>query len=578
LAQLAALFVDIAAVLDRADDAGVGTRPADAFRFELPDECRFRVPGRRLCGVAERFQLVQLQLFRFGQRRQSGLFIVEGFFGIVDSLNVGSQEAGEFDVSASGAELGIVRSDRDRVENELRVRHLAGHCPLPDQRVELRLLAGEAQFLGSFHGCAGRTNRLVSLLSSLRLIRKRPRRGTEIVVSVAALDAASGRVDRLARQRDTVGTHVSNVAFFVEPLSRLHRRPGRHADLPVRFLLQSARREGSVRLPCLVAGLDRSDGPVDLLDPVSQFVGLLAVEQYDISSRLQFAGVLIEVSSGRDAFSVDCVEGRVKFRSATGFQGGFQIPVFRADEPGPFFFPLDEDLDRDRLNPAGRQFRGHLLPEQRAQRVAEQAVQNAAGFLCLDEVLVQLAGIFESLKDCLLRDLAKNHPADGDFWLEQLDQMPADALALAVFVRRENEFCGLFQGGFELVDGFLFAFGDDVERLKFAVDVDSDAGPRLFFDSLGDFRRSVGEIPNVAHTGHHFVFAAEVAADFPRLGRRFHNDQGFVFCRHSTLPLFCFQLPHVCVESSTYSTLLFSLVTRISRRFERVRGLASRRK
>ena len=83
--------------------------------------------------------------------------------------------------------------------------------------------------------------------------------------------------------------------------------------------------------------------------------------------------------------------------------------------------------------------------------------------------------MIEGFQNGLFRDFAKDHSADRNFWFEQFDQVPADALSFAVFVCREDEFVGLFQGSFQLVDDLLFPLRDDVERFEFAVDVDADS-------------------------------------------------------------------------------------------------------
>ena len=62
-----------------------------------------------------RFQLLQLQLYRLRQRRQCGFFIVQGFFGIVDTLDVSPQVAGESDMSTGLPNLGIVGSGEARI-------------------------------------------------------------------------------------------------------------------------------------------------------------------------------------------------------------------------------------------------------------------------------------------------------------------------------------------------------------------------------------------------------------------------------------------------------------------------------
>ena len=81
-------------------------------------------------------------------------------------------------------------------------------------------------FLGIF-GLAGVTPRLVA----------------EILLAVEFGHPAAGGVDRLVTQVNRVGTHVSDVAVFIERLGDAHRLFGTHAQLAVGFLLQRTRRK-----------------------------------------------------------------------------------------------------------------------------------------------------------------------------------------------------------------------------------------------------------------------------------------------------------------------------------------------
>jgi hypothetical protein len=60
---------------------------------------------------------------------------------------------------------------------------------------------------------------------------------------------------------------------------------------------------------------------------------------------------------------------------------------------------FDEKADGDALDAAGAEAGGHFLPKQRADFVAEEAVDDAAGFLGADEVLVDVAGALEGVLD-----------------------------------------------------------------------------------------------------------------------------------------------------------------------------------
>ena len=75
------------------------------------------------------------------------------------------------------------------------------------------------------------------------------------------------------------------------------------------------------------------------------------------------------------------------------------------------------------------------------------------------------------------RDLVEHHPPHRDLRLEHLAQVPGDRLALAVFVRREQELVRVLELRLQVGDDLLLARVDDVERLEVLVDVHAEARP-----------------------------------------------------------------------------------------------------
>ena len=84
--------------------------------------------------------------------------------------------------------------------------------------------------------------------------------------------------------------------------------------------------------------------------------------------------------------------------------------------------------------------------------VAVQAVEDAAGFLGADQAVVDVAGRLDRLLDRVLGDLVEHQAVDRHLRLEQLEQVPADGLSLAVFVRREVQRVGLLELVLEQLD------------------------------------------------------------------------------------------------------------------------------
>ena len=76
-----------------------------------------------------------------------------------------------------------------------------------------------------------------------------------------------------------------------------------------------------------------------------------------------------------------------------GREDGLDRPVLAGGEAEDLALALDDEPDGDGLHAAGRQAALDLLGEQRAQRVADQAVDDAARLLRVDEVHVDLARV-----------------------------------------------------------------------------------------------------------------------------------------------------------------------------------------
>ena len=154
-------------------------------------------------------------------------------------------------------------------------------------------------------------------------------------------------------------------------------------------------------------------------------------------------------------------------------------------------------------------------------------------------MLVEIARILNRGLDGLLRNLGKDHPLHGHLRLQQLAEMPADALPFAVFVRRKNQDLGPFQRRLQLPDERLLFLRDHVVRLELRFGVDAESRPRLALLHLrGDLGGARRKIADVAHAGHHSVVAAQILADLSRLGRRFDDHQPLHFfpCHKLVLP------------------------------------------
>ncbi len=127
--------------------------------------------------------------------------------------------------------------------------------------------------------------------------------------------------------------------------------------------------------------------------------------------------------------------------------------------------------------------------------------------------VIDLASRLQRVLDRLFGDLVKDQAVDWHFRFQQFLQMPADRFSLAVFVRREIQIVGLFEGVLELLDLLLFVVGNDVKRLEIVIDVDSQIGPRLALVLLRNVLFSGRKVADVTDTRLDLVARAEILRD-----------------------------------------------------------------
>src|SRR5262249_26686306 len=187
-------------------------------------------------------------------------------------------------------------------------------------------------------------------------------------------------------------------------------------------------------------------------------------------------------------------------------------PVLLGLERGDLGLALAHQADRDRLDPAGGQAALDLVPQDRADLVADDAVEDPARLLRVGLVHVDLARRRDRRGDALLGDLVDQHaPQVRVDVLDLLGDVPRDRLALAIGVGREVDGLVLARSLADLGDDLLLALDDLVDRLEVAFQVDADLRLR--------------QIADVADRRLHGEAGAQVLADRARLGRRLDDDQ-----------------------------------------------------
>lgn len=409
-----------------------------------------------------------------------------------------------------------------------RVLHLRGDGPLPDQLIQLELVARQARLGRGAETITRGTDRLVRLLRVLDLPGVRARLGRQVVGAVQLRDLGAGGADRGVGQGRGVRTHIGDEAVLVQLLGHLHGRLRTEAQLARGLLLERGRTERRVGRAAVRLGLDRADREVRVLEGRGERAGvrLVQVERVralDLAERVEVAalGDALAVDRGQTGDQV----GRVaRVPGTAGAEGTGQVPVLGGTEGDALALPLDDEPGRHGLHTARRQARHDLLPQDRRDLVAVEAVEDAPGLLGVDHALVELARVGDGAADRVLGDLVEDHPVDGNLGLQDLQEVPRDGFALAVLIGGEEELVGVLQQVLELLDLGLLVGVDHVDRLEVVFYVDAEAAD-LTRVLLGHLRGAVGEVTDVPDARFDDIAGAQIALDRLRLGRRLDDDE-----------------------------------------------------
>ena len=350
---------------NRVDDRGIGARPPDAHLLQRPGKRGFAVPVGRLGGVALGLQLAAGEHLAHRDRRQHVVPVGQFGLRIVGTFHVRAEITRKLDRLAADLERGPVHVDGDRDPVTPGVGHLAGNGPLPDQVVELELVGAElaANRLGYVERMARRTNRFVGLLGILDLGPVGAWFFGQILFAVLGGDQVSGGLDCHRGQVRRVGSHVGDVAVFVQALSHLHRVARRVPALPVRLLLKRAGSKRRIGPGAIGLVFQVGHAGLDVAEPLEQFGGLRFAEPQKCRV-LELARGRVEVPARGDFPPVDRNQGGLEALPACLGEDSHQVPERGAGKGHPLPFPLDDQPNRHALYPAGRQPRPDLPPQQ----------------------------------------------------------------------------------------------------------------------------------------------------------------------------------------------------------------------
>jgi hypothetical protein len=103
--------------------------------------------------------------------------------------------------------------------------------------------------------------------------------------------------------------------------------------------------------------------------------------------------------------------------------------------------------------------------------------------------------------------------------------VPGDCFAFAVLICCEDQFIGIFEELFELIDFLLLIRVDDIERREFVLDIDAFARPGELLKLLWDVRGPLWQVADMANRGFYYITLTKIASDFLRFGRGLNDDE-----------------------------------------------------
>src|SRR5439155_14547412 len=194
--------------------------------------------------------------------------------------------------------------------------------------------------------------------------------------------------------------------------------------------------------------------------------------------------LLVEIFTGRDAIVAKAPERGGEFAAVTR-ELRFDVPVRRRAELQTLLFTVDNQPHGDALHAAGAQPGLHFLPEHGRNRVAIQAIEDAATLLRANEILIDVRRVLHRLLDRFFGDLVEDDPLYRHLRLQNFLEVPADRLALAIRVGGEVHLRRALQRRTQRLDILFLVVRDDVVRREVAFGVDAEPSPFLLADLIG---------------------------------------------------------------------------------------------
>jgi len=183
----------------------------------------------------------------------------------------------------------------------------------------------------------------------------------------------------------------------------------------------------------------------------------------------------------------DGVQARLKRRGIRHRHGRVNGPVLLGLKRLNFLLAFADDPQRDGLHAPGTQTTLDLLPQQRANFVAHQAIEEAARLLGRHFVLINATGLLQRFSDAFFGDFMQQNTVHV-VWrgaVQFAGDMPGNRLSLPIWIRRQVDPLDLLGFSTQLLQELSLALNRHVFRRK----IMSNINPETVF-------RQILNVPN----------------------------------------------------------------------------------
>ena len=370
--------------------------------------------------------------------------------------------------------------------------HLAGQEAVPNEGIQAQLVAGQKfRHLVRRQFQRRRTDSFMRILTGLLglvdagLFR-------DIFFAIVRRNEFPRSLDHVVVDADRVCTHVgdeadmalvAHIEAFIELLSQHHGLLGTEIELADTFLLHRRRRERRLRLAFALALFDFYDH-IGVVRFAAAFPGQVVSNGFGCLLCRDFRLLAVDLGQFRR-------QRQAVFRRIGPADG----PIFFRYEGLDGFFPFTDEADGDGLDAAGAEALADFLPQERAQFIADDAVQDAAGLLGVDFLQIDRFRVLDGLEDGFLSNFVEHDAAlivRIDF--QQMGQMPGNGFPFAVRVRCQIDFFRADVFVLQVFDELALIPHIRIRRYKTVFDIDTELIAR--------------QIAQVAAAGHDLIAAA----------------------------------------------------------------------